>query len=275
VTVLIASDLDRTLIYSRAAAGTTASGAELVCVESLKGIDISFMTLTAAKVLASLADAAVLVPVTTRTTAQLQRVRLPGRAAPFAVAANGGRLFVEGQLDLAWHDRVTQKLREVASLAEVWAHLTEVCDSAWTLSLRDADGMFCYAVVDRPALPPGFVIEIAAWAQARGWTTSLQGAKLYWVPRPLTKSAAVAEIARRIDAELVLAAGDSLLDIDLLAAAGRGIHPAHGEIAASGWTSDHVRSTTTTGAQAGEDICRWLRDQVAEVATPCRRGPIR
>jgi hypothetical protein len=265
VTVLVASDLDRTLIYSRAAAGT---GTDLVGVESLDGVEISFMTAVAAELLGRVSESAVFVPVTTRTAAQLARVRLPARDVRFAVAANGGHLFVDGQLDLGWRDRVTEKLGEVASHAEMWAYLSTICDPAWTLKLRDADGLFCYAVVDRDAMPAGFVVEIAAWARARGWTTSLQGRKLYWVPAPLTKSAAVAEIAHRIDADLVLAAGDSLLDLDLLAAADRGIHPAHGEIAASGWTGEHVRSTASTGARAGEDICRWLREQVLTNGRP-------
>ena len=39
---------------------------------------------------------------------------------------------------------------------------------------------------------------------ARGWQLSLQGRKLYWVPRALTKSAAVAEVARRVGADVDL-----------------------------------------------------------------------
>ncbi len=39
--------------------------------------------------------------------------------------------------------------------------------------------------------------ELAVWAEARGWTVSLQGRKIYAVPKPLTKSAAMREVARR------------------------------------------------------------------------------
>jgi hypothetical protein len=140
-----------------------------------------------------------------------------------------------------------------------------VCDLAWTLNLRNAEDLFCYAVVDRALLPVGFVAEVTAWAADRGWTTSLQGRKLYWVPRTLTKAAAVDEISRRIDAQLVLGAGDSLLDIDLLMAADRGIHPGHGEIAESGWQAPHVQRTASVGGWAGEDICRWFADQLAVI----------
>jgi hydroxymethylpyrimidine pyrophosphatase-like HAD family hydrolase len=86
----------------------------------------------------------------------------------------------------------------------------------------------------------------------------LQGRKLYFVPRALTKSAAVAEIARRTDAGPILAAGDSLLDADLLEAADRGIVARHGELVASGWTAPHVSVTSEIGVRAGEEIVRWF-----------------
>lgn len=81
-------------------------------------------------------------------------------------------------------------------------------------------------MVDRALLPDGWVKELSEWADARGWTVSLQGRKIYAVPRPLTKSAAVREVARRTGADLTLAAGDSLLDADLLLAADRAGAPA-------------------------------------------------
>jgi hydroxymethylpyrimidine pyrophosphatase-like HAD family hydrolase len=140
----------------------------------------------------------------------------------------------------------------------VWRQLEQRCDPAWTTSLRRAVELFCYAVVDRDRLPAGWLAELSAWATARGWRTSLQGRKLYLVPQALTKAAAMTEVARRLDASLTLAAGDSLLDLDLLAGSDRGIHPGHGELADSGWSAPHVACTGSVGAQAGEDICRWF-----------------
>jgi hypothetical protein len=96
---------------------------------------------------------------------------------------------------------------------------------------------------------------------------SLQGRKLYLVPTPLTKSSAVAEVARRTGTTFMLAAGDSLLDIDLLEAADRGVHPGHGEIADSGWSAPTVDALTATGLRAGEEILRWFAGRVADGST--------
>lgn len=258
--VLVASDLDRTLIYSAAALALTmpdARAPRLLCVEVHESRPLSYLTETAAQLLTELADAAVFVPTTTRTRRQYQRINLPGPAPAYAVCANGGHLLVDGVSDPEWHARVLARLAaECASLDEVRRHLADTADPAWVRKHRVADDLFAYLVVERELLPEDWVKELAVWAENRGWTVSLQGRKIYAVPKPLTKSAAVREIARRTGAELTLAAGDSLLDADLLLAADRGWRPGHGELADSGWTAPTVSALPERGVLAGERILR-------------------
>jgi hypothetical protein len=275
VTVLCATDLDRTLIYSRGALeahGDTRRG--LVPVERHDHKDASWMTVAAAATFAALAERTVVLPVTTRTPEQWQRVRLPGPPARYAVTANGGVLLVEGRVDHSWDTVVAAELARAAPLGEIWEHASRVCRPEWTVKLRNARGLFCYAVLHRKRLPDGFLAEAAGWAEQRGWQLSLQGRKLYWVPRSLTKSAAVAEVARRTGADVVLAAGDSLLDADLLAAADRGIAARHGELVISGWTAPQVTITGRTGVLAGQEIVEWFAAELsAAPAVPGARGP--
>lgn len=279
--VLVASDLDRTLIYSRAAMALATTGAAVECVELYEGEPASFLTARAAELLVELSTVAHLVPVTTRIRRQYERIRLPGPMPRYAVVANGGQLLVDGAPDADWAQAVRGRLAECAPQAEIWAHLQAVCRPEWTRSLRDADGLFCYAVVDPAAVPARFVDEVGSWALARGWRTSFQGRKLYWVPAPLTKAAAVAEVRDRLGASTVLAAGDSLLDIDLLMVADRGIRPAHGELHDAGWQAPHVEVTSTAGAGAGEQIVQWFltaatgatADPAARVKYPEHRAP--
>jgi hypothetical protein len=259
---LIASDLDRTLIYSAAALGLTMADAEaprLLCVETYERRPLSYMTENAAGMLARLSGQCVFVPTTTRTREQYRRVRLPGGPARYAVCANGGHLLVDGEPDPDWHARVRGALAGCASLAEVTEHLRRTAaDGDWVLKQRVADELFAYLVVDRDRLPDAWVKDLTAWAGERGWTVSLQGRKIYAVPGPLTKSAAVAEIARRTGATRLYAAGDSLLDADMLLAAGGGWVPGHGELADSGWSAGHVTALTEEGVAAGERIVREM-----------------
>lgn len=260
---MFATDLDRTLIYSRTALALGPDAPELVCVERYQDREASFMTQQAASLCDSLASLGTLVPVTTRMPDQLARVRLPGPPARYAIAANGGVLLVDGAVDRPWTAAVTSRLTDVAPLAEIWAEVQRACRPEWTKKLRDADGLFCYAVVDRALLPATFAADTAAWAAERGWQASLQGSKLYWLPTSLTKAAAVAEVARRIDVDVVLAAGDSLLDRDLLLGADRGIHPRHGELFDTGWTAPHVGRTEAAGVLAGQQVLEWFTEQAS------------
>ncbi|MER6123735.1 HAD family hydrolase [Streptomyces sp. NPDC001795] len=258
--VLVASDLDRTLIYSSAALALTmpdARAPRLLCVEVHESRPLSYMTETAAGLLTDLGDHAVFVPTTTRTRKQYQRINLPGPTPAYAICANGGHLLVDGVADLDWHAAVLARLAdECAPLEEVRDHLMATADPAWVRKHRVAEDLFAYLVVERELLPEEWVKELAAWAENRGWTVSLQGRKIYAVPGPLTKSAAVREVARRTGAVLTLAAGDSLLDADLLLAADRGWRPAHGELADTEWTAPGISALPERGVVAGERILR-------------------
>ncbi|MEU6475432.1 HAD family hydrolase [Streptomyces sp. NPDC047017] len=258
--VLVASDLDRTLIYSSAALALTmpdARAPRLLCVEVHESKPLSFMTETAARLLADLGDEAVFVPTTTRTRKQYQRINLPGPPAGYAICANGGHLLVDGVSDTGWHRQVTGRLAgECAPLTEIQEHLLRSADPVWVRKHRVAEDLFAYLVVERALLPEDWVKELAAWAEGRGWTVSLQGRKIYAVPKPLTKSAAVREVARRTGAELVLGAGDSLLDADLLLAVDRGWRPGHGELAETGWSAPGISALPERGVLAGERIVR-------------------
>lgn len=274
MTVLVASDLDRTLIYSAAALGLTMPdpvAPRLLCVEVHESKPLSYMTETAAGLLAELSadPGAVFVPTTTRTRKQYQRIRFPGRPAKYAICANGGQLLVDGVPDRDWRRQVAARLAaESVPLEEMHAHLMSVTDPAWLRKARVAEDLFAYLVVERALVPAEWIKTLTEWSEARGWTISLQGRKIYAVPRPLTKSAAMHEVARRTEATSTLAAGDSLLDADLLLAADTAWRPGHGELADAGWTAPHVTSLAQAGVLAGEEIVRAFTREVARLGTP-------
>ncbi|KOU25047.1 HAD superfamily hydrolase [Streptomyces sp. WM6349] len=231
----------------------------LLCVEVHESKPLSYMTETAAALLAELTEdpSVVFVPTTTRTRKQYQRIRFPGRPARYAICANGGQLLVDGAPDRDWRRQVAARLaEECAPLEEVHEHLLAAADPAWLRKARLAEDLFAYLVVERALVPDEWLKSLTEWAGARGWTVSLQGRKIYAVPRPLTKSAAMHEVARRTGATTTLAAGDSLLDADLLLAADAAWRPGHGELADAAWTAPSVTALAETGVLAGEEIVR-------------------
>lgn len=174
---LVASDLDRTLIYSSAALQLAMPDAEaprLLCVEIYEHRPLSYMTETAAGLLEDLAGGTVFVPTTTRTREQYFRIHLPGPAPRFAICANGGHLLVDGESDPDWQTQVRDRLAEsCAPLKEVREHLLAAADPAWLLKERIAEDLFAYLVVDRALLPEGWVKELSEWKLRPTWLDGL------------------------------------------------------------------------------------------------------
>lgn len=258
------SDLDRTLVYSASAVGDVAAAAPLRCVERYEGRPLSFMTERACAALEGAPDA--VLPVTTRTVLQYRRIRLPGPPAPWAVCTNGARVLVDGVEHAGWTREVTGRLDSAgASFAEVLALLRDrAAREEAVLRVHEAEGAFGYAIVDRSRLPASWLEDLTGSAGEAGWRVSVQGRKLYCVPAALTKSAAARWIAERLGADRWVAAGDSLLDRDLLEGADEAVMPTHGELAESGWSAAHVTTAPGTGAVAGEWIVDWLLGRAAQ-----------
>ena len=261
MTTMVASDLDRTLIYSAAAAGSFDPA--LVCVEMLADRPQSFMTARASEVLAQVRSAAVVVPTTTRPYWVGVRVELPGGPAPYAVVSNGGHILIDGAPDAGWRAGVEARIAAAGTtLAQVVARIDGWTDGTWVRSRRIADDLFCYLVVEVAAMPHSFLDDLTGWCAERGWVVSMQGRKIYALPAALTKEAAITEVRARVGGTRLLAAGDGALDAGMLAMADDGIRPAHGELHDSGWDAPHVRVTANIGVLAGEEIVRWLGEQL-------------
>jgi hypothetical protein len=257
------------LIFSRRSFRLPPDLAEppVVAVETYQGEPAAFMTRPAHVLLAELAQRAVFVPCTTRTLGQYSRIDL-GVRPRYAVAANGGHLLVDGVPDPGWASTVAARLAGCAPLAEVLA-LAEGLASDWTRLVRVADDLFVYLVAhERDGIPD--LTEVTNQAEAVGWTVSRQGRKIYFVPGPLTKQSALAEVARRAGTGRTVAAGDSLLDAPVLLAADVALRPAHGELHESSFAGPSLR-VVSAGIRGGEEILRAFAEVVA--GGPPEPGP--
>lgn len=266
---VIATDLDRTMIYSRGAAGPSFPDAELVCVEYYDGGPLSYMSRRAVAGLRDLAQRVAVVPTTTRTIEQFQRIDLPGAPWRYAITSNGGNILCDGVPDRAWRASIDAATRSGgAELTEVTARLQTLIGD-WVAKFRIADDLFCYLVVHPDAVPPGFLQEWGEWCADRGWGVSQQGRKIYMMPAAVCKSFAIAEVRSRllaqgqIDSEAItLAAGDGGLDAEMLRYADRGVRPRHGELELLGWSHDTVTVTPSSGITATEEILGWFNAQL-------------
>jgi phosphoserine phosphatase len=267
---LVTLDLDRTLIYSAHAiaegagigesAETLRAGAR--CVEMYQGRPQSFMSPRAMALLDDLAAATDVVPTTTRTIEQYRRIELPIGVPQFAITSNGGNILVDGHPDPEWTERVSRLLAGLAvGVEEVFARVAvDARDAPWLRTMRIADGLFCYVVVELDLLPPHVVPTWASWAAELGWNVSRQGRKVYVMPDPVTKQLAIEEVRSRLGTapEVSFAAGDGVLDQPMLVAADAAIRPRHGELEELGWKHPNVAVTDGRGLAASEEMLTWL-----------------
>ncbi|CAM3289455.1 HAD family hydrolase [Tsukamurella hominis] len=265
MTAFVTSDLDRTLIFSEAAAGPVFATADPICVEIYRDAPLSYMTPAAHAGLAALAAATPVVPTTTRTPEQYRRVRLPGAPFRFAICSNGGEILVDGAPDPQWQAHIRGLLAALpADLDRIAAQLETRLAPEWGARLRLVPGLFAY-VVSEVRVPAEVVDEWSAYCAPLGWSISQQGRKLYTIPEPVTKSRAALEVRRRLENAGALdpgapwlAAGDGALDTDLLAAADAAIRPRHGELQELGFALPHLTLTAGAGIAAGGEIVDWL-----------------
>jgi hydroxymethylpyrimidine pyrophosphatase-like HAD family hydrolase len=256
--VMVACDLDRTLIYSANSMkleGPDRDAPSLVVSEVYGGVPLSFMTRAADDLLGRLVQGAIFVPVTTRTMEQFHRVRIPSRGSGYAVTTNGAVILHNGEPDRRWTDHIQDTVRaNCAPLTEVLDRLTGHRRVEAILRVRSAEDVFAYSIVNREDLSAQYLEDLTGWCKERGWSTSLQGRKLYCVPSPVTKESAVAEIQRHVQADVLVAAGDSQLDAGLLELADRAIRPSHGELEQMAYKRSHLSVTSRSGILAGEEI---------------------
>lgn len=215
--ILFATDLDNTLIFSR-----RHRRPGNICVEYLDGAEQGFTTPEAWQDLLHAVSAAVtLLPVTTRSIAQYERIRWPDGARPaYAVTTNGGILLDRGVPDPDW---LTVSLRLTIPYRPEFVRLSaELPKYPWCLRQKMVDGLYLFAVC-----PEGQPMEpIKALLQPRtSLTVESSGRKLYFFPPVFHKGAAVSQLRQRFQSSYLIAAGDSPLDLPMLSQADLALVP--------------------------------------------------
>ena len=266
--MLFASDLDRTLIYSHRTQMSQEMIEHIRPVEWLDNRFISYMTQSALSKLKEICQTILFVPVTTRTKVQYQRINFQGYeiAPQYAVTSNGGTIFYGGIEDRDWSRQVLEGRNQCAAAQDLINKFEEIAHPSWVIkdSGKLADNLFYYCLIEREKAPLSELAALKIWASENNWELSVQGRKLYLVPMNVNKKLAIRYIKEKEGIGRVMAAGDSLLDLEMLKAADLPIAPSHGELYSLYLQGilglEKLRFTTKSGIEAAEEIL----DVVAE-----------
>ncbi|MFD2370607.1 HAD hydrolase family protein [Brevibacillus sp. GCM10020057] len=261
--MIFASDLDQTLIYSTKFLGEYHYFVKPI--ELYEGREISFVSCKSFDLLKKINEQHMFIPVTTRTVEQYQRISLFHNdiQPQYAVMSNGGVIMHNGEIVKSWKKIIEKRIQnESASYKEINGRFKQIFgDDTWILSLKMAEDLFFYYIIDRDKLPLQKIEEFGNWVEERNWSMSIQGRKLYLVPNGINKGDAIQFIAERENEEMIIAAGDSLLDLPLLLIADIAIAPNHGELyrqSSKIRTVKRVIFTKSNGMLASEEILNYV-----------------
>ena len=275
--MLIATDLDRTLIFSEKFASQHPSDLELLGCENYRGANVSLIAATVRQALQEISVVATLVPTTTRTAAQYERLEL-GMRPPWVICCSGGVVLREhdGQLvaDASWSAQVSAAMAaECAERRELHQVLSGYAGRPWLREVRDGGGIFFILIVDPALLPATELADLTHRGLLGNWRVVHQGGKVYVLPRVVTKAAAVEHVRRIITDESgvrprLLAAGDSILDWDMICHSDAGWTSPDGELAVLGRSRPGVVRTLRGGVESSVDLIDAWRGELSVPAAP-------
>lgn len=214
--IVFASDLDNTLLFSRKYALETD-----LCVEYLEGKPQGYLTQDTPRYLEQIMQRALFVPVTSRSVEQYRRIQFPDSCRPrYAVTANGGILLVDGEIDRQWQQ---ESLKAVLPWKDALEQILQaLIRQPLARHCRIVDEMFAFAACDAPQ-------SALALKEALCRTTPLQtevtGRKVYFFPPPINKGLVIPKLRSRFQADRIICAGDSSIDVPMLREADLSIVP--------------------------------------------------
>lgn len=251
--MIFATDLDRTLIFSKK---FIESEKDITCVE-INGQDapISYITNKALKQLHSLLEQGVcIVPVTTRSVAQYQRIQL-SNLFEYAITTNGGTILRNGSPYEPWEHYIKNNLLvknqhyiEVIQMLKKLPHIYR--------QPSKVDGKYLFAKTRDVAQCN---VDLTAYLNPEIWNFTIQGDKVYVIPKGISKSQALKYLMQEIKETTSVGAGDGKLDVDLLEFVDYPITPAHGEIHMQQLSNRSKIHTLGSGMTFTEDMLRLVK----------------
>ena len=174
--------------------------------------EISFMTDKTRKLLQEVSRRVLIVPTTTRTVEQYERIDLGLGIFPYALTCNGGILLVQGMLDEAWYNCSLERIKESRDELRKAEKILDK-DENRCFELRNINKLFLFTKSTRPKET---MEALAGQLDSRRVDILSNGMKVYVVPKKLTKGAAAARLKERLKGEKMIAAGDSEFDRSML-----------------------------------------------------------
>lgn len=261
--MLFASDLDRTLIYSKKFVIKHDKKVQLV--EKKKDKEISYMLNSSIDILKALSNKLLFVPVTTRSIEQYKRIAVFQKEIKpkYFIVCNGGNIFIDGKVDKDWSRLIKNKLNnECLMMKDVLLEFNKMKSFFNIDRIKEVDNLF-FVCIFKNEVPKEIIHELSIWVEKNNWRMFINGRKLYLIPKHVNKSEAVKYVANKEGIKNIISSGDSLLDYDMARISNMFISPQHGEInKLNNIDKSIVKFTTNSGIYASREILETVLKEV-------------
>ena len=254
--ILYASDLDRTIIFSKRFLDEHKTNSDYTLVESIGDREISYASVDVLNKLYQLSfkDNITFVPVTSRSKDEYNRIDL-GFTPEYAIVANGG-IIIHNGVELDDYNRYiynNMNTMEMLSIMQDVAEMESVTDN-----VKCIDKRYIFTKIVDKALFDVEIQEIGT--KYSNWDITVQGNKVYIIPKFFSKQIALRWLWHKLNQPYIIASGDGPLDIPMLSLANMAIVPDHAIIIQEKYVESCTKST------GGIDSPLFTIDRVLEEA---------
>ena len=214
---ILCTDLDNTIIYSY----KHDIGNEKMNVEIYKEREISFISNRTYELLKKVKEEFLIIPTSTRTIEQYERINLKIGTFKYALVCNGSVLLVDGKKDKDWYEE-SLRLAKPSNLEVKKALEYLENDKRRTFELRHIEDLFVFTKCYKSEI---VVNELREYLDKNLVNVFNNKEKVYVLPTSLSKGKAIERLRKYLKAEFIIAAGDSEFDISMVEAADVGLVP--------------------------------------------------
>ncbi len=261
--MFFATDLDRTLIYSGLFLEQAECSYELV--EVYEGKNISYMSTQAINLLKQLHSLVPIVPITTRNEMQYKRISaFQEMICPeLYVVNNGGTIIYKGREDEVWTKHIKDEIEALSvGYEEALGAFLEAYQKP-IKSYHKSDDLIWLIIGERNNIDELAVTLFKETFEPKGWEIKVNGKKIYLYPKCINKCSAMQYIEKIYYNGPIIAAGDSILDYQMVHEADYGLVPKAAYI--EGECQKHIWITEHSGLRAAEDILKYAIDQAEQI----------
>lgn len=227
--MLFVTDLDRTVIHSKKFLGIEKP---VKCIERKGNYEISYMTEDALALLDKLKskEGLTIIPATTRALHQFKRVE-PFQDLPYAIVANGGTILIHGEKLPEWENKIRQIRKDRWQEYLFVEKLLKKYEEYYTQEVTLVDDIFYFTKLeDNKDRQQELLDKLEKDFKYTRWAFTLQGLKLYIMPKEVSKENALTFLKNYLNENYVVTAGDGKLDKNFLDLGDRRLVPEQSEV---------------------------------------------